>query len=161
MTPQQFVEYAEQMLRPTEALFRLVPADRTEWKPTPESFTAGQLMLHMAQALRFNAQGLKTNEWALPSLRHILLANRRIETATVDRAVELYRENAEFLYDVFKTMPEEEFSRAQVDTPQFGPQEKWRYALFTVAHHLNHKAELFMYLKMMGMPAGSRELYGG
>lgn len=161
MTPQQFITYAEQMLMPTEGLFVLVPADRIEWKPTPDSFSCGQLMMHMAQALRFNADGIAKNEWALPSLRHIFLANRRVETATKEQAITLYKENAEYFYSVFRTMSEEEFLTASVNTPQFGPQEKWRYALFAVAHHLNHKAELFMCLKTLGVKVGSRELYGG
>lgn len=161
MTPLQFISYAEQMLRPTEPLFALIPQDKIEWKPTPESFSCGQLMMHMAQALRFNADGIAKNEWALPSLRHIFLANRRVESATREQAIALYKENAEYFYNVFRSMSEGEFVTATINTPQFGLQEKWRYALFAVAHHLNHKAELFMYLKTLGATVGSRELYGG
>ena len=161
MSPMQFVSYAEQMLTPTLPLFELVPENKFQWKPTEDSFTCGQMMVHMAQALRFNADGIARNEWALPSLRHIFLANRKIQTSTLEEAIALYKTNVEYFLSVFRQMSEEEFNTAIVNTPQFGPQEKWRYALFAVTHHLNHKTELFMYLKMMGIKVGSRELYGG
>lgn len=161
MTPTQFISYARQMLHPTEGLFALVPDEKVDWSPAEGSFTCAQLMTHMAQSLRFNADGIARNEWVLPSLRHIMLANRRIEPVSKEQSIVLYKENSEYFYAVFRTMPEEEFNNAVITTPQFGPQEKWRYALFTVAHHLNHKAELFMYLKTMGVKAGTRELYGG
>ncbi len=161
MTPLQFVSYAEQMLAPTIPMFQLVPPDKIDWKLTEGSFTCGQLMHHMGGSLRFNANGLRNNDWALPSLRHIFLANRREQSSTVEEAVQLYNETSKEFFDTFRTMPEEEFRNAIVNTPQFGPQEKWRYALFAVAHHLNHKTELFMYLKTMGIKVGSRELYGG
>lgn len=160
MTPLQFVSYAEQMLAPTIPMFQLVPDDKIDWKLTEGSFTCGQLMHHMGGSLRFNANGIRNNDWALPSLRHIFLANRREQSSTVEEAVALYKETSHEFFETFRTMPEEEFRSAMVNTPQFGPQEKWRYALFAVSHHLNHKAELFMYLKAMGIKVGSRELYG-
>lgn len=160
MTPLQFISYAEQMLAPTVDLFTLVPDEKIDWKLTDGSFTCGQLMMHMGQALQFNANGIKMNEWVLPSLRHIFVANRRIETGSVSGAIALYEQNAKYFLDIFRAMPEEEFLTAVINTPQFGPQEKWRYALFTVAHHLNHKTELFMYLKTMGIKVGTKELYG-
>lgn len=161
MTALQFVSYAEQMLAPTIPLFYLVPEDSIDWKPTENSFTCGQLMHHMAGSLRFNANGIGKNEWALPSIRHIFLANRREQSSTVEEAVALYKETSNEFFETFRQMSDEEFLGGIVNTPQFGPQEKWRHALFSVAHHLNHKTELFMYLKMMGVKVSSRELYGG
>jgi hypothetical protein len=161
MTPVQFVSYAEQMLAPTVSLFQLVPENNIDWRPVEGAFTCGQLMHHMAGALRFNANGIGKNEWALPSLRHIFLANRREPSSTVEEAVALYKETSHEFFETFRRMPEEEFLTGIINTPQFGPQEKWRHALFSVSHHLNHKTELFMYLKVMGIKVSSRELYGG
>jgi len=161
MTVQQFYDYAVVTLSPTEPLFRLVPPERKDWKPADGSFTAGQLMLHMAEALHFNAKGIRENEWELPSMRHIFVANRKINSATVDEALLRYNEtSAEFL-NVFAAMSNDEFQTGEVDSVQLGRAQKWRIALFALDHHLNHKAELFMYLKLMGVNVTTKELYRG
>ena len=160
MTPVQFRDYAEKQLAPTIPLFLLVPPEQKDWKPTEESFTAGQLMHHMAYALQFNANGILKNEWALPSLRHVFVANRRTPSATVEECVKLYRDNAAIFLDIFPAMSNEEFQTGELDTLQLGRTQKWRMSLFALEHHLNHKAELFMYLKLMGVKVTSRELYG-
>ncbi|MFZ4619246.1 MAG: DinB family protein [Bacteroidota bacterium] len=160
MTPLQFRDYAEKQLSPTEPLFLLVPTEQKDWKPTEESFTTGQLMYHMAYALKFNADGILKNEWALPSLRHVFITNRRTPSASVQECVDLYRTNAKYFLDIFSTLSEEEFATGELDTLQLGRTQKWRMSLFALEHHLNHKAELFMYLKMMGVKVTSRELYG-
>lgn len=156
----QFRDYAEHQLAPTEPLFRLVPPDQKDWKPTENSFTAGQMMHHMGQALRFNANGIQKNEWALPSLRHVFVSNRKTPSASVEECVNAYREHSKYFLDIFSTMSNEEFQTGMLDTLQLGKAQKWRMSLFALEHHLNHKAELFMYLKLMGIKVTSRDLYG-
>ena len=160
MTAMQFYDYAAKQLAPTEPLFLRVPPDQKDWKPTEESFTVGQLMYHMAYALRFNADGILKNEWALPTLRHVFVTNRKTPSGTVDECVNLYRENSKYFLDVFTTMNEEEFQTGELDTLQLGRAQKWKMSLFALEHHLNHKAELFMYLKMIGVKVNSKDLYG-
>jgi uncharacterized damage-inducible protein DinB len=160
MTPLQFRDYAELQLAPTEPLFRLVPPEQKDWKPTEGSFTAGQLMFHMAYALKFNADGIQKNEWAMPSLRHVFITNRRTPSADVQECIDLYRVNSRHFLDLFSVMSEEEFLLGELDTLQLGRAQKWKMALFALEHHLNHKAELFMYLKLMGVNVTSKELYG-
>jgi hypothetical protein len=160
MTPQQFRNYAEHQLAPTEPLFLLVPPEQKDWKPTDESFTIGQLMYHMSYALRFNADGILKNEWALPTLRHVFITNRRTPSAGVEECLTLYRENVKYFLDIFSVMSDEEFQTEELDTLQLGRAQKWRMSLFALEHHLNHKAELFMYLKLMGIKVTSKDLYG-
>lgn len=160
MTPMEFHDYARMQLAPSEPLFRLVPPEQKDWVPTEGSFTAGQLMYHMAYSLRFNADGIRSNTWALPSLRHVFVGNRRTPSAPVEECIVLYRENAAYFLESFITMSEEEFREGMLDTLQLGRAPKWKMALFALEHHLNHKAELFMYLKQMGVKVTSRELYG-
>jgi uncharacterized damage-inducible protein DinB len=160
MTVSQFHSYATEVLKPTAPMFLLVPHDTIAWKPTDDSFTVGQLMYHIAGALQFNATGIARNEWSMPTLRHIFVANRRTPTATVDEALALYRKTSSLFLNLFETMSDEEFQTAEVDSPQLGHAQKWKIAMFAMEHHLSHKAELFMYLKLMGVKVTTRELYG-
>lgn len=161
MTVHQFQDYARTVLAPTEPMFRLVPETKTDWKPTESSFTAGQLMYHIADALHFNADGIGKNKWAVPSMRHVFLANRKTPGSSVADAVQYYRAtSAEFL-QVFNAMEDDEFQQGEVDSVQIGRAQKWRVALFALEHHCNHKAELFMYLKLMGVAVSTKNLYIG
>ncbi|MDD8017260.1 MAG: DinB family protein [Bacteroidota bacterium] len=160
MTVSQFLNYAQGTLAPTESLFLLVPSDKIGWKPTERSFTLGQLMHHMAAALQFNADGIGKNEWALPSMRHIFVANRKISTVNVDEALKLYHQSAKIFLDIFSSISDDEFQTGEVDSIQLGRVQKWRIALFAVDHHLRHMTELFMYLKVLGLNISSKELYG-
>jgi hypothetical protein len=58
-------------------------------------------------------------------------------------------------------MGNDEFQTGEVDSVQLRRAQKWRIALFALDHHLNHKAELFMYLKLMGVNVTTKELYRG
>jgi len=161
MTVSDFHHYAQQALAPTEPLFMRVPPERKDWKPTDRSFTTGQLMYHIAYSLKFNANGVGKNIWELPSMRHVFLANRRTPSMPVAESIALYRTtSAEFLH-VFATMSDEEFQNSEIDSVQLGTVKKWRGALFAIEHHINHKAELFMYLKIMGIDVTTKELYIG
>lgn len=58
MTLQNYLQYFDEMIKPTEPLFRLVPPDKVDWKPTENSFTLGQQMAHMAGALGVYGHGI-------------------------------------------------------------------------------------------------------
>ena len=161
MTVSQFYDYALTVLAPTEPLFKLVPESKTDWKPTESSFTAGQLMYHIAYSLKFNANGIGKNEWAVPSMRHVFISNRHTPSSSVDEAVRLYRETSAVFLRLFSTMNEDEFRNDEVDSVAIGRAKKWRVALFALEHHINHKAELFMYLKLMGVKVTTKNLYTG
>lgn len=160
MSPTQFCEYIELVMKPTLPLFQLVPNNQIQWKPTEHSFTCGQLLYHIAYSLRFNANGIGKNIWELPSMRHIFLANRKTPEMSVEEAMAFYETTYKEFYSIFPAMSEEEFLTREVDSPQFGKIQVWKIALFSVSHHLNHKTELFMYLKLLGINVGSKELYG-
>jgi len=161
MTILQFHEYAQSVLAPTEPMFRLVPENATDWKPTETSFTTGQLLHHIAYSLKFNSDGIQKNIWAVQSMRHVFLANRKTPNSSVEDAVRYYRETSTEFLNVFSVMSDDEFQNGEVDSVQLGREKKWRVALFALEHHLNHKAELFMYLKMMGIKVTTKELYLG
>lgn len=68
---------------------------------------------------------------------------------------------------MFKTgvgaLTEEEFNSGTVFAPQFGGRQmpRWRVAMLFLEHHHNHKAELFMSLKVMGLKVNTGHLYRG
>lgn len=159
MTVHHYVSCFEEMVSPTEKLFRLIPSDRLDWKPTEKSFTAAQLMTHMAEALGVYARGVSAGDWGFSSMREIFVRNRRQEEKSIDDAVELFKKNLDEFREKVGSLSDEEFDRGEIDSPQLGRVPRWRAAMLAIEHHVSHKAELFMYLKFLGVSVNTGDLY--
>lgn len=162
MTVHQYLTYCDYLFHSTEELFKIVPPDKMDWKPTENSFSVGQQMAHMAGALGVYARGITTGDWGFTSMRERFLQNRRTPELSVEEALKGLRENYEEFRRLVGSLSDEAFLREDVPSPQLGGTfPRWRVALLAVEHHLNHKAELFMYLKLLGVKVNSLHLYRG
>ena len=159
MTVQNYLSYFNEMVAPTEELFRMIPEDKLHWKPTEKSFTAAQLMTHMGEALRAYANGIASGNWGFDSMGEVFVTNRKTRELTVEEAVELYRTNLAVYRQKIGALTEEEFDRGEIDSPQLGRVARWRAAMLAVEHHVTHKTELFMYLKFAGLHVNTGHLY--
>lgn len=146
-------------IQATESLYALVPADKLEWKPTDNSFSLGQLIEHIPKALWFNAKVIASDELPLKSLGEILVANRRQQSAKVDEAILHLSECSEVFRKATRNLGEEKFQNTDVNTPQWGILPIWRFAIFVLEHHLNHKMEMHMYLRLLAVKVNTLTLY--
>ena len=159
MTTQQYLSWFDDVMAVTRNTYRLVPPDRLDWKATESSFAIGQLMEHMPRALSFNAKVIASEEWPLKSLREIFVANRRHPAATVEEALEHLDKGASRFKQAVLVLGEERFQNDTVNTPQWGVLPIWRFAVFVLEHHLNHKMELHMNLRLLGIKVNTGTLY--
>lgn len=161
MTIPQYLSWFDEVVAPTEPMFRLVPADKLDWKLTPSSFTLGQQLSHMPRALWFNTRVLISDELPLKSMREILVANRRQSSSTVEEAVDQFHKTAVGFRLAVQQRGEEAFQNHVLDTPQKGKMACWHFALFVVEHHIHHLMELHLNLKVLGVPVDTGTLYRG
>jgi len=159
MTLQNYLSYFDEVVQPTEQLFNLVPSDKLDWKPTEKSFTFGQQIAHIAGALGVYAHGIASGDWGFKSMRERFVQNRHTPAMNVEEAIQLLRENYAEFKRVVGALSEEEFSNEEIDSPQLGRVPRWRLAMLATEHHINHKAELFMCLKFMGVAVNTGNLY--
>ena len=159
MTIDQYLSWFDEVIRPTEPMFRLVPDSKLDWRLTPTSFSLGQLISHMPRALWFNARVVDQAGIPLKSIREILIANRRQPSSSVDDAVtSLYGSVTDFREAVTR-LGNDRFQSAMLETRQRGPTLAWRHCLFTVEHHIHHLMELHIGLKSLGVNVNTRTLY--
>jgi len=161
MMIREYFTWFDDVLRTTEGMYGLVPAGKLEWKPLEKAFSLGQLIEHMPKAFWFNSKVIASEEWPLKSLREILVTNRHHPTATPDEALRHLAESSGGFKQAIRNLGEEKFQRDQVNTPQWGTLPIWRFAVFVLEHHLNHKMELHMYLKLLGAKVNTGTLYTG
>jgi len=153
------MEYFDSVVSSTDEMFRLIPPDKTEWKPTEKSFTIGQQLAHISGALGVYARGVARGEWGFKSMRERFVLNRHTPSMNVEEALaELKRGHAEFR-TLIGSLSEDEFDRSQMDSPQFGLAPRWRLVMLAIEHHLNHRAEIFMCLKLLGVSVNTGHLY--
>lgn len=118
-------------------------------------------MSHIGGGLHVYGHGITTGNWGFSSMREIFVRNRSQDSLAVEPAVQkLHRSYAEFTRLV-GSLSEAEFASGEVDTPQLGRVPRWRIAMLGAEHHINHKAELFMYLKFLGIEVHTGTLYRG
>lgn len=157
---EQFLLFYGDIVRSTEVLFGEVPHDKLDWRPVETVFTLGQLMAHVVDSIRVYADGIVEGSWGFTSMRAVLVANRRTVPMETAAALELLSDNATYFASRLSLLSDEEFELGEVFAPQFnGPAPRWRIALLAAEHHLNHKAELFMSLKMLGLRLHTGHLY--
>jgi len=161
MTVQNYLSYCDDVVLPTEHLFRLIPADKLEWKPTERSFTLGQQIAHIAGAIGVYGHGIANGDWGFKSMRERFVLNRHTPSMNVEEAIRLLNENYGEFRRVVGALSEVEFDKEEIDSPQLGRVPRWRIAMLAVEHHINHKAELFMSLKQLGIAVNTGNLYKG
>lgn len=160
MTLPQYLTYVDDILAPTPAMFRLVPADKIDWTPVPGTFTCGQLMAHIAGAVEVYANGIASGAWGFSSIRERLVMNRHTPSLDPEAASALLETNAKMFRETIGALSEDEFQNGMVVSPQLGgPAPRWRVALFFADHHLTHRAELFMHLRVLGIRVHTGTLY--
>jgi hypothetical protein len=160
MTISEYLGWFDEVLEPTEPMVRLVEASFLDWRPTERSFSVGQLIAHLPLALRFNAQVLRQEE-GLPTIREILVRNRRHPAASVDEALSMLRQGIAEFKGAVEQMTDGEFQTKIISTPQKGSIPVWRFGAFVLEHHIHHLMELHLSLRILGIPVNTRTLYSG
>lgn len=158
---EQYFEGFERMIAATERLFGKVPADKLEWAPKEGMLTCGQQMIHMAGALAVYAEGIASGTWTAGTIEEILKKNHEAPHANSAVAARIMRRSFQTLRSTLAA-----FSESDLLTPVFSPQfgrdvPRWQLVIMCMEHHLNHKAELFLYLRLLGIAINSRDLYFG
>jgi hypothetical protein len=143
----------EYLYRITDRLFGLVDDEDLGWKPaTGENWmTTGQLLMHTATGNGPGFKGFVTGDWGLPEgVRFedmdpgdmLPPADKMPTVESVGQARELLAGDKELAWN-----PTESFALG-------------RHLLHSIRHSLQHKGQLFYYLKLQGKKVDTQHLWG-
>jgi hypothetical protein len=143
----------------TQNLLGLIPADQLDWRPTVDSFCVGELLGHLLECLAgFCAvfYGLREAELAhFKSLRE-LTVNHRCEISEAGDRLSMYQSAIE---EGFALLRDEELAyRLPTIFVQEG-ETVLTLLLGNLEHLINHKYQLFFYLKLLAVEVTSADLY--
>lgn len=163
----------EDLYRVTDRLFDLVDDEDLGWKPaTGENWmTMGQLLMHTATGNGPGFKGFVTGDWGLPeggSLEDMdpadMLppAEKMPSVESVAKARELLAEDKALATKVLAGVSEGDLANRELAAP-WNPTKPFalgRHLLHSIRHTLQHKGQLFYYLKLQGKKVDTLHLWG-
>lgn len=163
MTKNEFYECVMDAYRPAKALIRVVPADKLDWRPKPNFMSFGQLVCHMAGGTGGDLRCLFKGEWPTTSPEQMaeMMKLENLPSCGVEEALSKLENDKSVLREFLDGISEKDFTDKVVSTP-WGMQGKMeRMSIAFLEHFVNHKMQLFIYLKLLGLPVDTGTLYFG
>ncbi len=149
----------------TERLLDMVEDDNLDWKPTAGEnwMTTGQLLMHITNACGMAMRGFVTGDWGMPegaSPEAVAPSATKLPAvSSVAEAKELLAKDKQMALESLATCSDERFE--ELTTAPWNPTKLILgfYLLQMVQHLIQHKGQLFYYLKMQGKPVNTRNLW--
>lgn len=141
---EDLTEHLERFRAVTLSILDSISDDDLDWRPTPEQYSLGQHLLHIAQAEDMYAHGLFASDWNHDRVRF----PEDLPSCAAIR---------EFFLEVRSRTREHigQLDGAQLGTIVEIPESPLRHTLrswlwFLVEHEMHHKAQAAVYLRLLG-----------
>ena len=165
-----FIGYMDKLRPSTEALIKIAPADKIDWKPMEGNFlTLGQVLDHLTADFGSGIKAFITGDWGVeltpegefPPEMQGLPPAEKFPCCDPETALKKLDESYKIAKEALKKLSEEEFRNKIVKAPWGEKGPMWAMLLSLLEHQINHKYQLFFYLKMLGLPVNTYTLYMG
>ena len=149
----------EEQIDRAEHLLALVPSDKIEWRPLPDSLRVCDLLGHLLECLA----GFCATLYALDSARLSHFTRLREQAVNhccgIEEARERLRDYLRHIREGFALITDTDLARG-VPTV-FVPEGEAALTILlgNLEHFINHKYQLFFYLKLLGVPVSTGDLY--
>jgi hypothetical protein len=149
----------EEQIERAEHLLALVPSNKIEWQPLPDSLRICDLLGHLLECLA----GFCATLYALDSAGLAHFARLREQTVNhccgIEEARERMRNYLQHIKEGFTLMADADLARSvpTVFVPE--GEAAMTILLGNLEHFINHKYQLFFYLKLLGVPVSTSDLY--
>jgi len=163
---------AEDAYRAAEGLLALVEDQMLGWKPTSGSnwMTTGQLLSHLTGACGAMCKGFAIGDWGTPAepsddagaaVDMLPPAEKLPAVRSVAEAARGLAADKALTFETLKATSEEELSGRRMSAP-WDPTERplGEWLAQSIEHLASHKAQLFYYLKLQGLPVNTGHLWG-
>lgn len=161
MTVREFEAHSLHTLDAIAGLVRRAPADQLAWRPVDGALTLGQLLAHVAGSLTDVVEMVLHPE-AMPSEEEMaaMMDSSRWPSATPDEALATIAEQKAKLPGLLAEVTDERWLTEQRALPWGVRGSLGLCAMQGLEHAVSHRSQLFWYLKILGHPISTMELYG-
>ena len=137
----------------------LIPPDRIEWRPFPQGTRICDLLGHLLECLAGSCATL----YAIHPDRLAHFAHLREKPVNhccgIEEALGRMREYLDCISEGFQAVTDEELSRLLPTVFVSEGEPVLTLLLGNLEHFINHKYQLFFYLKLLGIPLNTSDLY--
>ena len=159
MKKDEYFQYVLDCYKPAEKMLKMVPADKLDWKPSPTFLSTGQLICHLAGGIGAELDMMLKNAW--PEMGDIAEGLKNMPSCSVQEALAKLEKDKSVLREVLAGVTERDFANKIVSVPWGWKSKLELMALNFRDHFVNHKMQLFTYLKLLGLPVNTETLYFG
>ena len=167
MTKAEYVKFTKGIVDATRGLVSRTPEDKLDWRPDASFLKLGAVLQHVSDAVGAGLRDVMDNGWAIkhegggedtglppadtfPSVKSV-----KEPLGKIDADWKLFEER-------FSRVDEETFNKQICKIPWMAPGTTLKeYMLLTTEHLSNHRMQLFMYLRLLGVKINTTHLYGG
>jgi len=161
MKKNEYCQYVLDSYKPAESLLRLVPADKLDWKPGSTFMSLGQLICHLSGGIGSDLRVLITGGWPSGEEMEKAMKLENMPACGIEEALGKLERDKTTLREVLSGITEKDFANKVVSVPWGWQSKMERMALDFLQHFVNHKMQLFTYLKLLGLPVNTSTLYFG
>jgi DinB superfamily len=158
LTPLILAKLEEQVER-AERLIALVPSDKIEWRPLPDSLRVCDLLGHLLECLA----GFCATLYPLDSVRLAHFTRLREQPVNhccgIEEARERMRDYSRHIREGFALITNADLARGVPTVFVPDGEAALTILLGNLEHFINHKYQLFFYLKLLGVPVSTGDLY--
>jgi hypothetical protein len=149
----------EEQVERAERLLVLIPSGKIEWRPLPDSLRVCDLLGHLLECLA----GFCATLYALDNTRLAHFTRLREQTVNhccgIEEARERMRDYLKHIREGFALITDADLARRVPTVFVPDGEAALTILLGNLEHFINHKYQLFFYLKLLGVPVNTGDLY--
>lgn len=162
MKKSDFIELMRRTQAPLKSMVEMVPDDKLDWRPDKSFMSIAQVLKHLSENWVI-IKIMVTNQWPFkdPKEMEEALKLENMPGCSKAEALEAIEKDLNDTIDFIENgISDEDFSSKVVSAPWGFKGEIWKAVLMANSHQLNHKMQLHLYLKLLGLPVNTQTLYG-
>lgn len=161
MTRKEFLAECDGELKPIQHLIRKAASTDLNWRPRDDMMSTGQVMYHLSEGIAEGLRCLQTGQWPFSQDTMLPTLDQIKTVASAEEALSALEKDRVEIEKLLDQLTDQEFATKHVDTPWGMSGSFWRVAFSFVEHWKMHKMQLFLYLRIQGLPLNTADLYVG
>ncbi|MGE5340765.1 MAG: DinB family protein [Candidatus Omnitrophota bacterium] len=162
MNKKDFIEMMHSVQAPLKGMIEMVPDDKLDWAPAKGFMNIAQLLQHLSDNwsfLKMIAEN-KSGDVDMKAIEESMKLENLPSCTKAEalKAIEADLNNA--ISYIETNINDDDFFSKEITSPWGFKGEVWKAILMLREHQVNHKMQLHLYLKMLGLPVHTGTLYG-
>ena len=162
MNRKDFIDEIQKTQAPLIAMAEMIPEDKLDWAPGKGFMTLGQVLKHLTENWCL-IRMMVTQEWPFSGMEEMAEAMKLENMPSCGKSeaiAAMKKDLTEAVAYIENELSEEDFFNKTVKAPWGFEGEVWKALLMAKSHQENHKMQLHIYMKLLGLPVNTATLYG-